>query len=474
METLISFIAGIVIAAITAVIIYRSKIRQVETDTENRLFAEFNAERAKLEAELQYTKARADSLQEAAAQAKVDSVNAVEAVKEDLRKQHQEDIDLREKNHSQAFAALQERFDETLAKVTAQMKAETGDMLKERQKEFAESSNKSIGQILDPLRENIEKLKETMAKGSIDQAKREGEMAEQIRALMAHSDAARKSADELAAAFKHGNKVQGDWGEMKLEELLESQGLIPGIHFDVQPTMKDADGKVLKNSDGNMLRPDLILHLDQRREVIIDSKVSMKAYVDYVNAENEVDRRRFLKEHIDSLKQHVRELSDKHYSDYIKAPKVSAGYVIMFVPNIGALWSALKAEPDLWRNAADKNVYIADEQSLYGALKIVKMTWTQIAQVANHEKVFELADEMIERVGMFLENYKKVGSSLKAAVDAYESSSKKLTEGQSVMKTAGKLVSMGAKNNGKHAIPDDYLDVDDIPALPEVDEKQNK
>ena len=418
METLISFIEGIVIAAITAVIIYRSKIRQVETDTENRLFAEFNAERAKLEAELQYTKARADSLQEAAAQAKVDSVNAVEAVKEDLRKQHQEDIDLREKNHSQAFAALQERFDETLAKVTAQMKAETGDMLKERQKEFAESSNKSIGQILDPLRENIEKLKETMAKGSIDQAKREGEMAEQIRALMAHSDAARKSADELAAAFKHGNKVQGDWGEMKLEELLESQGLIPGIHFDVQPTMKDADGKVLKNSDGNMLRPDLILHLDQRREVIIDSKVSMKAYVDYVNAENEVDRRRFLKEHIDSLKQHVRELSDKHYSDYIKAPKVSAGYVIMFVPNIGALWSALKEEPDLWRNAADKNVYIADEQSLYGALKIVKMTWTQIAQVANHEKVFELADEMIERVGMFLENYKKVGSSLKAAVDA--------------------------------------------------------
>lgn len=424
METLISFIAGIVIAAITAVIIYRSKIRQVETDTENRLFAEFHAERAKLEAELQYTKARADSLQEAAAQAKVDSVNAVEAVKEDLRKQHQEDIDLREKNHSQAFAALQERFDETLAKVTAQMKAETGDMLKERQKEFAESSNKSIGQILDPLRENIEKLKETMAKGSIDQAKREGEMAEQIRALMAHSDAARKSADELAAAFKHGNKVQGDWGEMKLEELLESQGLIPGIHFDVQPTMKDADGKVLKNSDGNMLRPDLILHLDQRREVIIDSKVSMKAYVDYVNAENEVDRRRFLKEHIDSLKQHVRELSDKHYSDYIKAPKVSAGYVIMFVPNIGALWSALKEEPDLWRNAADKNVYIADEQSLYGALKIVKMTWTQIAQVANHEKVFELADEMIERVGMFLENYKKVGSSLKAAADAYKSSSK--------------------------------------------------
>ena len=171
METLISFIAGIVIAAITAVIIYRSKIRQVETDTENRLFAEFNAERAKLEAELQYTKARADSLQEAAAQAKVDSVNAVEAVKEDLRKQHQEDIDLREKNHSQAFAALQERFDETLAKVTAQMKAETGDMLKERQKEFAESSNKSIGQILDPLRENIEKLKETMAKGSIDQGR---------------------------------------------------------------------------------------------------------------------------------------------------------------------------------------------------------------------------------------------------------------------------------------------------------------
>ena len=444
-ETLISFVFGLVIASAIMIVFFRSRIRGVETETERRMNNEFDAERARLEAELKFAK-----------------VNV-----EELKKRHQDDIDLRDKAHREALETLQERFSETISKVTAQMKLDTGEMLKERQKEFAESSNRNIGQILDPLKENILQLKETMAKGNIDQAKREGEMAEQIRSLMAHSDAAKKSADELAAAFKHGSKFQGDWGETILEELLQSQGLTPGVHFDIQPTLKDNDGRLLKNAEGSTMRPDIILHLDQRREVIIDSKVSMTAYVNYVNAVNDIERQKFLKEHVDSIKKHVHELSVKHYADFIKLPKVSAGYVVMFVPHAGALWTALNAEPDLWRRAADANVYIADEQTLYGALKIVKMTWTQIAQVKNHEKVYELADEMIDRVGMFLENYRKVGNSLKAAVDAYEASSKKLTDGQSIMKTANKLVGMGAKNNGKHAIPAEYLDVDDVPAVEE-------
>lgn len=157
------------------------------------------------------------------------------------------------------------------------------------------------------------------------------------------------------------------------------------------------------------MRPDVIVHLDERREVIIDAKVSLTAYVDYVNAENEADRQRFLKEHIESIRKHVKELAAKDYASYIRPPKVSAGYVIMFVPNVGALWTALNAEPDLWRKAAAANVYMADEQSLYGALKIVKLTWTQVAQAQNHEKVFALASEMIDRIGLFMERYKASG-----------------------------------------------------------------
>jgi DNA recombination protein RmuC len=225
----------------------------------------------------------------------------------------------------------------------------------------------------------------------------------------------------------------------------------------------------VKNEDGSIMRPDVILHLDERREVIIDSKVSLSAYVDYVNAENETDRRAFLKAHVESVRQHVKELSQKDYSAYVKSPKVSAGYVIMFVPNVGALWTALNAEPDLWRKAADMNVYIADEQSLYGALKIVSMTWTQVSQAHNHEKVYELANEMIDRVGLFMEKYEAVGKALKKASDEYEDGRRKLTpRGQSIINTSSKLIKLGARNSDKHPIKA-LLDIDDIPSLPGPD-----
>ena len=374
-------------------------------------------------------------------------------------------IRARDAAHKDAMDALQKRFDETVARVSAQLKEEAGEMLKARQKEFSESSNLSLGQIVNPLKENIAELKKAMEDGSKEQAERNGEMRERIKSLMEHSDAARKSADELAAAFKHGNKMQGDWGETILEELLSSQGLTKGVHFDTQAVIRDADGRTVRNEGGSILRPDVILHLDGRREVIIDSKVSLSAYVDYVNAENELDRQNFLKAHLDSIKKHVKELATKDYSSYVKSPKVSAGYVIMFVPKMGALWSALNAEPDLWRKAADQNVYIADEQSLYGALKIVSMTWTQVAQAQNHEKVYELANEMIDRVGQFMEKYEAVGKALKKASDEYEAAERKLSpQGQSIINTSNKLIKLGAKNSDKHPIRT-LVDIDEIPAL---------
>lgn len=362
-------------------------------------------------------------------------------------------IRARDAAHKDAMDALQKRFDETVEKVSTQLKEETGEMLKARQKEFSESSSLSLGQIVTPLKENIAELKKAMEDGSKEQAERNGEMRERIKSLMEHSDAARKSADELAAAFKHGNKMQGDWGETILEELLSSQGLTKGVHFDTQAVIRDAEGRTVRNADGGIMRPDVILHLDERREVIIDSKVSLSAYVDYVNAENEPERQNFLKAHLDSIKKHVKELAAKDYSSYVKLPKVSAGYVIMFVPNMGALWTALNAEPDLWRKAADQNVYIADEQSLYGALKIVSMTWTQVAQAQNHEKVYELANEMIDRVGQFMEKYEAVGKALKKATEEYEAAERKLSpQGQSIINTSNKLIKLGAKNSDKHPV----------------------
>ena len=208
----------------------------------------------------------------------------------------------------------------------------------------------------------------------------------------------------------------------------------------------------------------MIIHLDRRREVIVDAKTSLADYVNYVNAENEEDRARYLRAHIDSIRKHVKELARKDYASYVQPPKMSAGYVIMFVPNMGALWTALNAEPDLWRWAAEQNVYIADEQSLYGAIRIVQLTWTQVQQAENHEKVYALAGEMMERVDKFLAAYEDMGNALEKALKAYGEAGKKLApNGQSITTTAIKLAKMGAKK-GKH-IERAMLDVADIGAL---------
>ena len=370
-------------------------------------------------------------------------------LKDELRGSREE----QEKVHREAMAALQAKFDETISRVQAQIRTETENILKDRQKEFSETSTSSLGQILEPLKNNIKDLREAMNIGRQEQAGFKEAMKGHIDSLITQSKAARTSADNLAEALRRGSKVQGDWGETVLEELLSSQGLTEGVHFETQATMTDAGGRALTNDSGSRMRPDIILHLDEHRDVIIDSKVSVSAYMDYVNAENDNDRNQYLKAHLASIHRHIDELAKKDYSGYVKYPKVSVGYVIMFVPNLGAFWTALGAEPDLWRRAADRNVYIADEQSLYGALKIVNMTWTQVAQVQNHEKVYGLASEMLDRVGQFMKHFDAVGDALDKAKDSYDRGRNKLMpKGQSILNTADKLLKLGAKDSVKNAV----------------------
>lgn len=359
-----------------------------------------------------------------------------------------------EEKHRESFTAQQARFDETLEKVTAQLKVATEEMLKQRQKEFAESSNSNIGQIVTPLRETIEKMKEAMNDSTLKQTAISSEMKANIENMMRQSEAARQSTDELARVFKRQSKVQGDWGERVLDELLESQGLTRGIHYDTQTVIRDASGNVIKSHSGNTLRPDVIMHLDQNREMIIDSKVSLTSFMDYVNAESEDERQKHLKAHIESIQKHVKELSVKDYSSYIQYPKTRMDYVIMFVPHSGALWTALNAQPNLWRKAMEANVFIADEQTLFAAMRMINLTWTQIEQARNHEQVYSLANEMLERVGQFMKRYEAVGKALQNANEAYEEGKKKLIPGgQSIIQTCAKLEKLGAKQSTRHPLP---------------------
>ena len=381
------------------------------------------------------------------------------AVKVEVQKTQLEEMD---KRHAEALAAQQARFDETMAKVTAQMKDATNEMLRERQKEFTESSGISIGQLVNPLRETIERMQKEMTETQTRQSADSGALKTIIQQMMEKSEEAKRSTEALTQVFRRSNNVQGDWGETVLDELLESQGLTRGIHYDVQPTIRDASGTAVLSDEGSRMRPDVILHLDQRRDVIIDSKVSLAAYMDYVNAQNDVDRQRFLAAHINSIKEQVKLLAAKDYSSYIQPTKVKMDYVIMFVPHTGALWTALNAQPDLWRRSMEKGVYIADEQTLFAALRIISLTWTQIRQAQNHEQVYNLASEMLDRVGQFVKKYQAVGAALANAQKAFDEGQRKLQpSGQSIIQTCAKLQRLGAKKSDKNPIPQ-LIDIDDI------------
>lgn len=442
------------------------------------------ATKAEAQQQLEATKKEAS---EQLAKTKAEAQQQLEAVKKEASEQleatKKEASDLLAKTKAEAEAQQQkalaekdaawndimkgqeQRFNETMARMSEQMKNATADMLKDRQKEFADSSNQQLGQIVNPLRETIDKMKQTMADTTLKQTEMSSVLKDNIERSMQQAMAAKKSAEELANALKHGSKVQGDWGEAVLDELLTSQGLVRGIHYDTQAVIRDAQGNTVHTDDGATLRPDVILHLDQRREVIIDSKVSLTAFLDYANADNEADRQRFLKTHIDSLQKHVKELSTKDYSAYVQPPKVRMDYVIMFVPHTGALWTALNAQPDLWRKAMEQNVFIADEQTLFAALRIISLTWTQIRQAENHEQVYRLANEMLDRVGQFMKKYTAIGKALKTATTAYDDAERKLQpSGQSILQTCAKLQKLGAKQSDKNPLPQ-LIDIDEVAAL---------
>ena len=446
MELILIFIFGLLLGGGGCFIILKLK-SQKQAGMIEKLQWEVENEKANAALKISY-------LQKQIEDTKREGKELVETVKAEAEKRAKESLEAQELRHTQALRSQQERFDETMEKVSAQVKTATEEMLKQRQKEFSESSNANLGQIVTPLRETIEKMKQTMNDNTLKHTELSAAMKENLENMLKHSEAAKQSADELARVLKHKSKVQGNWGERVLEELLDAQGLQCGIHYERECVIRDAVGNVVKTDAGGNLRPDVILHLDNSREVIIDSKVSLTAFMDYINAETEELRQDYLKQHIESIQKHVKELSKKDYSSYIKPPKLKMDYVIMFMPHTGALWTALNAQPDLWRKAMEMNVFIADEQTLFAALRMINLTWTQIKQAENHQEVYKLANEMIKRVGIFLKNYEVMGKALKNACDAYEDGEKKLLDkGQSIVVTCNQLEALGAKQNASYPIP---------------------
>lgn len=469
LTTIIVALVGIVLGAVITGLIFNSKNSTVKANLESAIHL---LEETKRQSQTDLQEAK-ENYEQRLADMKADEQRHYESALEAKDKANEEVMKTLKAHYEEAVKDQQERFDSTMSRIVTENKAATEDLLKARQKEFAESSSINIGQIVNPLKETIAKMEEAMQKSSKEAVSINSAMQENLKQMLEQSKATQSTTEELTKAFKHQSKVQGDWGETVLTELLTSQGLTEGVQFDTQATIRNAKGETIKSEDGNIMRPDVILHLDQKREVIIDSKVSLTAFFDYVNAENESERQQYLKAHIESLQKHVKELAKKDYSSYIQAPKVRMDYVIMFVPHTGALWTALNEQPDMWRKAMEQNVFIADEQSLYAALKIINMTWTQIKQAQNHEEVYKLANEMVERVGQFVKKYEDIGDALNKAQKAYEGGKAKLEDhGQSIVVSAQKLVKLGAKNS-KNPLPT-MLDIDEVESVEMIGEGEEE
>ena len=318
-----------------------------------------------------------------------------------------------------------------------------------------ESNKETMTVITQPLKEAMESMQKAINESQKDGAARSASFREQIQQMLQQTQQLGEKTDSLTNVLRRDNKVSGNMGEIILGDLLASQGLTEGIHYEVQARLRDELGRPLKNDEtGKEMQPDVILHYPQGQDAIVDSKVSLVAYEKYVNAETQEEKERYLQDHIKSVRQHVNELARKDYSKYIKNGRETVDFVIMFVPFESSLQLALANDPTLWREAFEKKVFVTGEQNLLGILHMIHIAWVQNQQAENQEKVFGLAEQLLDRLGDFVQRYNDLGNKIEAVQKAYESTNNKLISGrQSVVQKGRELVDLGAKENANRKIP---------------------
>ncbi len=361
---------------------------------------------------------------------------------------------MKDQVHEQALSAQEARFGETLSKVSEQLKSTTEVMLKQRQEELQQSNSTNMQQIVNPLKETLQKMETALKENRSTQENSTEAIKEKIATLVSTTMKVSDSADRLSNALTAENKTQGNWGEQKIESLLNAIGLEQGLEYESQAYLRDAAGNIIVSDDtAQRMQPDIILHIDETRDLIIDAKVSLTAFIDYTNAEDKEAKEQALALHLKSVRSHVKELAKKNYAAYVKAPRQSVDFVMMFVPVEAALQTALQADPTLWREAMNQGVFIVGEQNLYAAMRAVQVTWSTIKQNANNKAICDTAEELLGRVGDFLEKFDSLGKKLDSAKAAYDEVTKKALMGQSVLGSAKKLVKLGAKASPVHPLP---------------------
>lgn len=341
------------------------------------------------------------------------------------------------------------QFDTQIKALKSELQNTTERLLQQREDSLVKANDVHLNAVLNPLKNEIEGMKKSMVDNIKTNSENKASLEKAIEDLMKRTQDIGNDANNLAKALKNESKTQGNWGELILENILEKSGLTEGEHYEKQSAIKDSKGNsVFHDETGSRLIPDIVVHYPDNKDLIIDSKVSLTAFVDYCNAADESEKANALKRHLLSLRNHCKELQKKNYSSYVKSPRVSLDYVVMFVPNESAMQLALYEDATLWRDAFEAGVFITSEQNLLALLRMIQLAWAQVKQARNQQEVFEAVNKLLDRVGEFVKRYEDLGKKMDALRNSYDDTKNKLYTGnQSVVKAAEKLIDMGGKSD---------------------------
>ena len=419
-----SIIVVIVAAIIIGVVAYSYSKRIADLkDVHNKQIAELKeAQTAQLE------------------QLKAAQTAQLEQVKEGQQKQIEA---LREMNREQVESQMK--------LIREQMQTTSEEILKRRQDELGERNKEQVSKIIDPLTQSLKSMREALDKSKEQQNEALTRLDATIKVNMEKSAALGETADRLTRALTGEVKVQGNFGELKLKQLLEDLELKEGEQFDTQETLRDKAGKQAKGDDGRGLIPDFILHFPNNRHVVVDSKMSLTDYERYMNAEDGTpEKSEYLKAHVASVRAQVKRLARKEYTKYLPEGYNRLNFAIMYVPIEGALNLALLNDTTLWREAYDEGVMILGPQTMYMNLRVLEMMWTQVRQLKNQQAMIDAANIVVERVQDFGMRFIDVETSMNSTVEKMAKLKVSTAEnGRSIITAAKSLLKAGAKENKK-------------------------
>ncbi|MBR6194678.1 MAG: DNA recombination protein RmuC [Prevotella sp.] len=360
-----------------------------------------------------------------------------------LKEQNAAETRLRQEQFQEQLNVVREQFHNLAANVLSK----TSDRLKDENREAMEHITKPIG-------DSFAELQKAIVESDREAAKTAASLTERLRQVGEQAERMDRTATRLTNALRGDSKQAGDWGELVLQELLDSQGFKRGFDYDIQDTITDQDGFSVRNEDtGRSMRPDVVLHYPGNQDVVIDAKVSIKAYYDYVNEPSENVRQQMLDRHVQSLRSHVKELAAKDYSRYIQPPRTAIDFVIMYVPNEAALQVALARDPKLWAEAFDKKVFISSTQNLFAILRMIQIAWRQHNQTENQKKIVGLAEQLVSRIGLFAERTAKIGRDIDTLTADFADMQKSVDGTRGILQKANEMKQLGIKEDVKHPLP---------------------